>query len=573
MLPARMTEPHQPVAVPGERPVRAATSGSTSTETEWQFDAVDLRPVDRWLRSQQNGPPDGPDLGYPSVTQQTDLYADTSDWRLHRAGFVLRIRRKRGRAEATLKSISPAKGGLRKRTEITEQVRSPDLDALRRGDGPVGRRIGAMSGSRPLVPVLTVRTRRTAFALRLDGREVGEVALDSTTIPLASGEEPVRLRRVEVELQEPDDPRIEGFVTGLRDGAGLWPAGVSKFEAGVLAAGLDPAGPTSLGPTHVDETSPIGEVAFSVLRVHFAALLEEEPGTRLGDDPEELHDMRVAARRLRAALALFAEILPVRAERFRKELKWIANALGDVRDLDVQLEQLDEWEGAVQDEDRRGLEAVRSILEGRRVHARVELTSALDSPRYDRLVSGFSTMLRHGPLKRPASRVPALLVGPDLIERRHRAVRKGGRRIDAGSPPEAYHRLRIQAKRLRYALEFMTPVYGERALALVKKLVSLQDVLGEHQDAQVAIARLRALALEGNDALPPEAVFAMGMIAERYRVKAAGLREAFGPAFRALSARWRSLERTMERKRASVSPSATLPTPAAVAPSTRIEAV
>ena len=66
----------------------------------------------------------------------------------------------------------------------------------------------------------------------------------------------------------------------------------------------------------------------------------KEPGTRLGEDPEELHDMRVATRRLRAALSLFEAVLPVRAQVFREELGWLARLLGTVRDLDVQLEGL-----------------------------------------------------------------------------------------------------------------------------------------------------------------------------------------------------------------------------------------
>ncbi len=84
----------------------------------------------------------------------------------------------------------------------------------------------------------------------------------------------------------------------------------------------------------------MGELAFAVLRRQLAVLRDKEPGTRLGEDVEELHDMRVATRRLRAALALFAGVLPVRAQTFRQELGWLAGVLGAVRDLDVQLEGL-----------------------------------------------------------------------------------------------------------------------------------------------------------------------------------------------------------------------------------------
>jgi CHAD domain-containing protein len=548
MLAAIMSEPFSPDAA-------APREEHPPVEVEWQFDAVDLRPVDRWLRSRLETPaaPGEPEVGPPTTALHIDLYADTDDWRLHRAGYVLRLRRKRGRVEATLKSQASSHDGLRTRTEITEPVRTLDLEAIRRGDGPVGWRVGAMSGAHPVTPVLTVRTRRTVFPLHLGGRPAGEVALDATTIPIEGGGEPVRLRRVEVEMDEAAQNRLRPFVDRLREACGLWPASQSKYEAGLLAAGLDPSQAEDLGSLEVDQAATVGEVAFAVLRTHFTELLSKEPGTRLGEDPEELHDMRVAARRLRAALALFVEVLPVRAGRYREELTWLAGVLGDVRDLDVQLQQLDEWERAIDPEDRRGLEALRAILDRRRTDARQTLAEALDSMRRDRLVAGFSTMLRHGPLRRSsASRMPVLLVAPDLLSSSYDRVRRGGKRIRGGSPADAYHRLRIRAKRLRYAIEFLSPVYGRPARALVRTLVAVQDVLGEHQDAQVAMARLRALVAENAVKLPPDAVFAMGRIAERYSARSAALRRKFAPAFGRLAAAWGDLARAMERKRSAM---------------------
>src|SRR5205823_10728565 len=125
----------------------------------------------------------------------------------------------------------------------------------------------------------------------------------------------------------------------------------------------------------------------------------------------------------------------------------------------------------------------------------------------------------------PPSRMPILAAAPDLLGRRHRAVRRRGRRI-AGSiaRSEDYHALRIRAKRLRYAVEFTSPVYGKRSTKLVERLVALQDLLGEHQDAQVAVERLRSLVAEVGSSLSPQAVFAMGSIAERYAGAARALR-------------------------------------------------
>src|SRR4029450_7505707 len=117
---------------------------------------------------------------------------------------------------------------------------------------------------------------------------------------------------------------------------------LTKYEVGLLSAGLETV-PDTFGPTALDAEATIGEGGLAVLRRPLTPLLAKEPGTRLGDDVEELHDMRVASRRLRAALSLFADVLPPSAASFGDDLRWLGRALGAVRDFDVQLEQLDGW--------------------------------------------------------------------------------------------------------------------------------------------------------------------------------------------------------------------------------------
>src|ERR1700692_5000310 len=129
-------------------------SGREMIEIEWQFDALDLRPVERWLSTL-------PMLSLAGEDQSTitalarpprrmiDSYIDTDDWRIARAGFVLRTRRRGRHDEVTLKDTRPAEGsGLRQRLEVTEILPGPGVSAL--GDGPVGRRLRAIVGSRRL---------------------------------------------------------------------------------------------------------------------------------------------------------------------------------------------------------------------------------------------------------------------------------------------------------------------------------------------------------------------------------------------------------------------------------------
>jgi CHAD domain-containing protein len=527
-------------------------------ETEWQFDAIDVRPVERWLAALPGGA--GPAVEPGATSTIVDTYLDTDDWRLHRAGYSLRIRRKAGAVEATLKSLAEGDDGLRRRTEFNEGLAGRDIAALLDAEGPVATRAKLAAGRAPLAPLFDVRTRRTAYRLTIDGAIAGEVAVDRTTIPLGDRSESARLRRVEVEVPEHLVPVLGPFVESMRSANGLQPAALSKYQAGLLAKGLQPTITPDLGSMEVDASRTIGEVAFAMLRRQLTNVLANEPGTRIGDENEDLHDMRVATRRIRAALSTFRDVLPVRFARFRDELGWVADALGAVRDLDVQLEQLDEWVAASAEEDTGALEPLRQILETQRSEAREGMLAMLDSGRYERLVAAFTDGLRRGPLKTSStSRQPVLGAAPDLILERYGTVRKRGRRIVKDAPSSDYHRLRISCKRLRYTLEFLWEVYPKEIAPLVKRLVSVQDILGLHQDAFVAVRRLRSTVAEQGGSLAPATIFAMGIVARRYGEQEEDLRARFPKAYGRLTGkRWKALRREMERRRPAPPPAPVL---------------
>jgi triphosphatase len=520
----------------------APSQAADGREVEWQFDAIDTRPVERWLKAA------GDVVTQGETKRLVDTYADTDDWRLYRAGYSLRLRVGQGGTEATMKSLSAAANGLRDRTEIAEPLPAGSLETLPASDGPVGRRVRAVAGSHDIRPKFQVRTRRQTYLVSSNGSAAAEVALDATTIPV-EGHEPARLLRVEVETKGGSTRDLADFVGKMRDACGLTPASVSKFEAGLLARGLAPQRSLDLGSLEISSESSVEELAFAVLRKHFAALLRKEGGTRLGEDPEQLHDMRVATRRMRAAIALFEGALPAEVVGLREELGWVASALGAVRDLDVLIQQLEAWGREPDGLDDRALAVVADVLSADRDQARENLVQTLDSPRYERLLTECTAVLRRGPVgASPSSRVPAVDAAPSLIKKRYRKVRKGGRRIDRTSKPAEYHRLRIRAKRLRYALQFLAPIYGRDVRALIRRTVRLQDLLGAHQDAEVAVARFEAIvAEEGND-LPPAAAFAMGEIAERYARRKAKLRRRFPRVFRRVrGTAWADVRRVMNR--------------------------
>ncbi len=487
-------------------------------EIEWQYAALDTRPVVRWLHGQM---PTGYTVERVGLKELDDTYYDTATWQLNRAGYTCRIRRKGDSAELTLKSMAEATNGLRSRRELNEPLESGEIGPAE-APGSSGAIVRAIAGRFPVEAQFRLQTQREIFNLSDAEGIVAEVAVDETSIPVGE-DRPVRLARVEVEVEAGAVERARRFVEALVAENHLTEAGTSKFESALIATGKSvPPAVEPLGPTSVSPEMTAGEVAYAVLRKQFGVLRANEPGTRLGEDIEALHDMRVATRRLRAAMAAFRPVLTPRVQRFRDQLGWVAAALGEVRDLDVQLERMHEWRANFPPERAAALESVEEILNTRRKAARKRMLTVLDSRRYERLCLSFAGALKAGPPKSFApGRAPILAIAPDMVERRYKRLRKQGDLIKKASAPEAYHLLRIDAKKLRYALEFVgNGIYGKPATEFSARVTAMQDVLGLHQDAYVAMDMLQEIADSSGRRLGPGTLMAMGSISERYRLDA-----------------------------------------------------
>jgi triphosphatase len=542
-------------------------SATDHQEIEWQFDASELEPVEGWL-DQHNSGSSGLLIVPESTIEITDTYYDTDDWRFYRAGYALRVRNTDGAVEATMKSLTPAEDSLRRRREISEPLEDDRPSTLR---GAVGGRTRTLVGGREMRRLFSIKTRRQVFALLLECStdrnqedvRIGEISLDTSEIPL--GEETARLTRVEVEagIGMAPTPDLLGFVDEMQLALDLAPASTSKYETGLYASGLNPGGDSDLGPTHINPSMSLGEVAFAVLRTQFAEMLDHEPGTRLGEDPEELHDMRVPTRRMRAAMKVFEEALPERASWLREELRWVAHALGDVRDLDVQIERFQARKREAGEEVSEFLDRILTITHKRRTEARKNMLETLDSVRYERLLSSFAEMLRLGPAAelelaqtdgKDQGDEPVTSAAPALVTDRYRKWRKAAKRLDENSSPEAFHDVRKKGKRLRYTLEFISEVYGKPVQKLVKPLKALQDDLGDHQDAVVTAEYLRELGTTTGQARVPRGVaFTMGVYAERCDREAKDLRAVIpgSKPFRTLTKgkKWKKFEKVLERQK------------------------
>lgn len=277
------------------------------------------------------------------------------------------------------------------------------------------------------------------------------------------------------------------------------------------------------------------------LDIRLRALLAHDPGTRVGEDPEELHQMRVAVRRMRATLKAARPLLDrAWADDLRAELGWLGRALGPVRDADVLIERLRGRAAAFEDTRREAVETLIEALVADRKTARADMLDALDSARYTGLLRRLAAAVSR-PLPTPARRVaaPSLV---ELVRTEYRRLFKAVRAAGEDPPDEVLHALRIQGKRLRYTGELAAAAGRKPVRKLVESTVALQDVLGEHQDACVAQHRVMGLLGGLGDVVDVDVAFVAGRLVEREEVNRIAMRQAWGAAWEQVQRRAQSLD-------------------------------
>jgi CHAD domain-containing protein len=319
-----------------------------------------------------------------------------------------------------------------------------------------------------------------------------------------------------------------------------------RLEAPGSAEPDAPPTPTILVPdVPPGPDAPAGVAVREAVAAALRRLIEHEPDARAGGD-EGVHQMRVATRRLRSDLRTFRDLVEdAWARPLRAELKWLADLLGAVRDLDVLLARLKaEAEGA-RPKHRAALVPVWEELEARRDDARRALMAALDGARYRGLRDAMAEGAR-APALTPAALGPCAVVLPALVKSTWKALAEAGRRLRRDDPDEALHEVRIRAKRARYAAEAVAGSLGDDAGAQAAKFARaasrLQEILGEHQDA--VIARAVASGAAGDRVRERDRVPGLkGAVAEIVRAQDRAARAAR----RAFRAAWHDLDRKKRR--------------------------
>jgi len=244
------------------------------------------------------------------------------------------------------------------------------------------------------------------------------------------------------------------------------------------------------------------EAGRKVMYFQFAEMLQNEAGTRLGEDIEALHDMRVATRRLRASFEVFATAFDVNEmKRYRAGLRATGQALGQVRDLDVMIEKAQRYRERLPEAERPGLDPLFAFWQSEREAARGRMLAFLDGQAYADFKREFNVFVQSpGSAVRPISDNPpeprlVSEIAPVLIFTRMATVRAYGPFMQ-GAPIERYHALRIEFKKLRYTVEFFREVLGEEAKVAINQFKKIQDHLGDLNDAEV-VSQILEHFLEG----------------------------------------------------------------------------
>ena len=471
-------------------------------ETETKYDAPAGAGLPRLDRLPRVAAASGP----AQQRLEADYY-DTDDLRLLRAGITLRQRS--GGDDAGWHLKLPLGHGTRR------EIRRPLGAAARGVPGELAGLVRVHTRGAPLRPVARMTTTRQLVVLLDDaGKSLAEVAADDVSAQTLGQVTAVsRWQEVEVELTGGDRRLLKAADDLLRHHDGLRPAG----RAAKLARALGDRLPKPDDPPRLTASSPAGEVVLAYLHAQAGTLVRLDPLVRL-DEPDAVHQMRVAGRRLRSTLRSFGHILPRDATSgLAADLNWLGGVLGAARDGEVLAAHLRSRLRQAPVELRIG--PVEARIQGHfasvRAAARTELLAALDSDRYFSLLDDLDRLLAEPPLTAEAASQAAGV----LPVAARRAGRQAGRRMHRAwqAPPgqarnEALHRARKSARRARYAAEAMAPAAGRKARRFVKRMKQVQSVLGEHQDSVIARAVARDLGIGAHQA--GENAFSYGLLYE-----------------------------------------------------------
>src|SRR5262245_15772546 len=515
-------------------------------EIEAKFDVPDDSTLERLLSLETLG-----DYALVAGSEQrtSDRYLDTPGRDLLRAGRALRrrIARESGSELITVKGRGGIRGAVHHRDEHELEVLS-GAPPEQWPPGPAQDLVLSLAAGQPLVELLAFQQHRATRDVMRDGERVAVLSLDR--IEFAPG---VTERELEIELLPAGGPADLDALEALLHPSGLELQPRSKFERAraLLDAGAAelvkrgearerlaeatrvperraPRAPARRRkhkgkPVGLRTDDPMAEAGRKILRFHWEQALAHEPGTLAGEDPEELHDMRVATRRQRSALRIVQPHLRRKAERLvRNGLRALGGCLGAVRDLDVLLAAARAHQATLAPAEAAAFQKLLDVWLARRDAARHRMLEYLGGPEHAQFKHRYADFLATpgAGARAETAHHPTLVahVLPTELWSHYGALCAFDRALP-GAPAEMLHEMRIEGKRLRYLLEFFREVLDRCVEKPIKTIVALQDHLGELQDCVVTIGLVDEF-LAGPEAVAdPVAAAAAGRYREVRRAR------------------------------------------------------
>ncbi len=454
------------------------------TELKLLLDPQDLRRLrrDPGIKALQQG--------RASTRRVHSVYYDTPEQTLRHAGLALRLRSDGGRWLQTLKTEGQVTAGMHLREEWEWPLPGEALDFGLLATTPQAKLFRSARLRAALGPVFATEFERTSLHLGFADGSLAELCLDSGEI--RCGRRASAISEVEIELLAGSPARVYELALALIERLPLRLGQASKAERGYALASKAPAHPVKAAQLELDQQGSVAAAFAIIVRSCMAHLQANEAGFLAGKDPEYLHQLRVAMRRLRACFSLFKTVLPQAVfDPVTNALREHGAALGTARDWDVFVHEMLRALRAQCADEAAVAAFERRCVRLRREHIRAA-QGVVASAAWQRLWLELARLLADGAWLQghAALAQPVNAFAASLLQQRLTTLKKRGKRLQE-LDAAGRHRLRIAAKKLRYAAEFFAALYPrKRVRPFVQSLAGVQGVLGGLNDAAMLLRLL-----------------------------------------------------------------------------------
>ncbi|MDR3441230.1 CHAD domain-containing protein [Telmatospirillum sp.] len=432
------------------------------------------------------------------------VYFDTADQHLRQRQLVLRVRHVGRRRIQTLKTVGTFQAGSWSRGEWETEISGdmPEWLALQTsGDAPAFLQDGRLMAE--LRPIFTTDVRRSTYLLADDDWEI-ELALDVGVI--RAGDRSTDICEAELELKRGVPTHLFDLALAFQRDIPMQLMTATKAARGYALVDEVVPGPSKADPVQLHPEMPAGTAFRAIARSCFGQLLRNQDCLMATRDPEAIHQMRVALRRLRSAITVFKTLLDTPETAWlRDELSWFLRPLGVARDCDVFIEEIMDPLAPRLANDP-GYQKLREDILLERQTAYDVVQDVLAQPRLTGLTLRLGRWIEAGDWTvidddehRSRLATPVALLARSALRKRDRRISQAMDQF-AELTPDARHQARIQVKKMRYSIDFFISLFHqEKTRRLSATLASLQDNLGLLNDIAIAERRLRELAERSGD--------------------------------------------------------------------------